>query len=97
MPEPVFVALKVGTIPPTATCAVSFSVIVTVEVETPSAVTGLLPVIDEFAATTAVGAKTTVPPVIERGEVKDRVFVSAVEEAKVQVDVPLAFDAEQAP
>jgi hypothetical protein len=96
-PAPVFVALKVGTIPPTAMCEASLSVIVIVEVELPSAVTGVVPVIEEFPATTAVGANTTVPPLIESGEVSESVLVSAVEEARVQVEVPPTLVAEHAP
>ena len=49
---------------------------VMVEVATPSATTVLVPVMLEFAATTAVGANTTVPPVKLKGVNRDKVLVS---------------------
>jgi hypothetical protein len=63
-------------------------VIVTVEVAAPSAMTGVVPEIDELAATAAAEVNTTVPPIFETGVKRDRVFVSAVVELKVQVETP---------
>ena len=40
LPEPVLVAVKVGTTPPTATLLASFRVIVTLDTATPFATTG---------------------------------------------------------
>jgi hypothetical protein len=51
---------------------------VMVEVAIPFATTGPVPVILEFAATTVVGANTTVPPEKFIGVSNDKVFVSAV-------------------
>lgn len=72
-------------------------VIVTVEVDVPSAETGPVPVIVELAATGAPPVKTTVPSDLNTGEVIERVFVCALREARVQVETPLVFVAEQAP
>jgi hypothetical protein len=70
---------------------------VIVETEVPSATTGVLPEILEFAATTALGANTTLPPEKLPGVNKDKVFVSAVPEESVHVDNPLASEEEQVP
>jgi hypothetical protein len=61
---------------------------VTVEVATPSATTGPVPVMVEFTATAESATKTTVPPVFETGVKRLRVFVSAFKEDSVQVDSP---------
>jgi hypothetical protein len=50
---------------------------VIVETATPFATTGVVPLMLEFATTAAEGANTTVPPVMEIGEVNESVFVSA--------------------
>ena len=71
--------------------------IVTVDVAVPFAVTGLVPVIVELTATVEPAVKTTVPSAFTTGVAIDNVFVSAVVEAKVQVDTPEAFVTEQAP
>ena len=69
----------------------------TVEVATPLAVTGPVPEINEFAAMGEPAANTTVPPVLTTGVAIDRVLVSAVVEASVHVEVPVASEEEQAP
>ena len=68
-----------------------------VDVADPSAMTELVPVIVELAATADPDWKTTVPPVKAIGESILRVFVSAVVEAREQVDSPVVAVAEQAP
>ena len=70
---------------------------VTVEVATPLAITGPVPTMLEFAATTGPGAKTTVPPVRLTGLVSESVLVSAVVEERVHVEIPLELLLEQAP
>lgn len=67
----------------------SFRVMVMVEVVVPSAVTGPVPVMVEFAATAEPVAKTTVPPVTATGVKRLRVFVWAVVEAREQIEIPL--------
>ena len=96
-PVPVSVAENVGVIPITGLFDPSLKVMVTVEVATPLAITGPVPVMFEFAATAVPAVKTTVPPVFETGAVIESVFVSAVSELKVQVESPDAFVAEQEP
>jgi hypothetical protein len=92
----VSVAPKVGTVPETGLFEASFKVMVTVDVEVPSATTGVVPVILEFAATAAPAVKTTVPPALTTGVAIERVFDSALVEVNVQVDTPLASLEEQA-
>jgi hypothetical protein len=94
-PLPVFVAVKVGTVPETGLLVASLRVMVTVDVAVLSATTGPVPVIVEFAATAAPAVNTIVPPVFKTGFVIRRVFVSAVADEKVQTDTPLASDIEQ--
>lgn len=94
---PVSVAENVGVCPETGLLEISFSVMVTVEVATPSAMTGVVPVIDELAATAAAEVNTTVPPIFETGVKRERVFVSAVVELRVQVEIPERFVTEQSP
>ncbi len=86
--DPVSVALKVGIRPETGELFTSFNVIETVEVATPLATTGPVPVMVEFAATTETGVKTTVPSAFENGVTRERVFVSAVPDLSVQVETP---------
>ena len=93
---PVSVALKVGTDPETALLFISLRLIVMVEAATPSAATGEVPVIDEFAATAIPAVKTTVPPALITGVAIDKVLVSALIDLSVQVEIPEAFDDEQA-
>lgn len=94
---PVSVAEKVGVMPATGLLPASLSVITIVEVEAPSAVTGPVPVMVEFAATADPGVNTTVPPAFTTGVAIERVFVSALAEARVQVETPEASVAEQVP
>ena len=69
---------------------------VIVDVEEPFAATGPVPVIEEKAALAAV-ENTTVPPDEATGVAIDSVFVSAFDDFKVQVEIPEAFELEQAP
>ena len=92
MALPVSVALKVGTIPGTALLVLSLRVIVTVEVATPLATTGPVPVIDELMATGPPDWKTTVPPVFTTGVAIAKVLVSATLDLKVQVETPEALE-----
>jgi hypothetical protein len=94
---PVSVAPNVGVWPDTGLLLASLRVTVTVEVATPSAVTGVVPVIVEFTATAAPAVKTTVPSALMTGVAMERVLVSALLEAKVQVATPEAFVIEQVP
>ena len=91
------VALKVGVWPETGLLLESLKVIVTVEVAVPFATIGLVPVIVELTATADPAVKTTLPSAFTTGVATDNILVSAVVEAKVQVDTPDAFEAEQAP
>jgi hypothetical protein len=75
----------------------SLSVMVTVDVATPSATAGVVPVMVEFAATAAPAVKVTVPSTLVTGEVIERFFTSAVLDASVQFEIPLAFVTLQAP
>jgi hypothetical protein len=89
-------ALKVGVIAGTGLFAPSRRVIVIVDVATPSAVTLPVPVMFELAATGAPGSKTTVPSDFATGVRIERVLLSAVVEARVQVATPVTSVAEQA-
>ena len=84
LPSPVFVAEKVGVIPPTPTFEASLKMMVTRTVLVLFATVGPAATeIDEFAATADPGANTTFPPTMV-GFVKLRILVSAVVEASVQ-------------
>jgi hypothetical protein len=72
-------------------------VIVIVEVETPLAVTGPVPVMVELRALAPTGVKTTVAPDLTTGETIPRTLLSAVRDFKLQVDTPKIFEAEHAP
>jgi hypothetical protein len=74
---PASVAEKVGVCPETLLLLASFKVIVTVEVVTPSATTGPVPVIVEFAATAAPAVKRTLPPAFTTGVTMESVLDSA--------------------
>jgi hypothetical protein len=87
-PEPVSVAENVGTVPITGLLEASLRVTVTVDVAVPSATTGPVPVMLEFAATAAPAVKTTVPSAFATGVAIERVFVSAVDDFNVQVETP---------
>ena len=75
----------------------SSSVIVTVEVATALATMELVPLMRELAATAAPGVKVTVPSDFTTGEAMARVFISALVEASVQVEIPEASETEQLP
>ena len=68
-----------------------------VDVADPFAMTAPVPVMEEFAATGKPAIKTAFPPVFETGVAIERAFVSAVNEARVQVETPVAFEAVQVP
>jgi hypothetical protein len=95
--DPVSVAVNVGIIPDTGLFEISLRVTVTVEVAAPSATTGLVPVIVEFAATAEAAVKITVPSALATGVAIDNVFVSAFNELRVQVATPEALVEEQTP
>ena len=65
------------------------------EVATPSAITGDVPVILELAATAAPAVKTTELPVFTTGVEIARILVSAVVDFRVQIETPEASEAEQ--
>lgn len=71
--------------------------IVIVDVAIPFAVIPLVPLIVELAATGTPALNVTVPPVTTTGVTIDKVFVSAVVEARVQFDTPVALEVEQTP
>src|SRR5438132_470505 len=94
---PVSVAEKVGVTPETGLLEASFRVMVTVEVATPFATTGLVPVIVELAAAAGPAVKVTVPPLCTTGVAMESVLTSAFVDASVHVDTPDAFVAAHAP
>lgn len=75
----------------------SFRVMVTVDVAEPSATTGDVPVIVEFAATATPAVNVTEPPAFTTGVAIERVFTSAVVEESVQVEIPEESVAEHEP
>jgi len=91
----VSVAEKVGVSPGSALLLASFKVIVIVEAAVPSAVTGPVPVIVEFAIEAEPDVKVTVPPLFTTGVAIDRVLTPADVDFIVQVDTPNAFVDEQ--
>lgn len=94
---PVPVALKVGVVPLIGLLNASRIVTVTLEVATPSATTGLVPVIVDVATAGAPAMKTTVPSALTIGLAIERSLLSAFVLLRVQVETPLASVAEQAP
>lgn len=68
-----------------------------VEAETPSAMTGPVPVIVVLAATGVPPIKIAVPPVFETGVRRFRVFTSALVDLRAQVESPDVLEAEQFP
>ena len=70
---------------------------VTVDEDVPSAATGPVPVMLEFAITADCGVNVTVPDATLTGDTIDRIFVSALVDVRVQVDEPVAELEEQAP
>ncbi len=90
-------AEKLGVCPLTGLLLESFNVIVIVDVADPSATTGEVPVIVELAGSAVGDVKTTVPPIFIIGVKIESVFVSAVSEARVQLEIPRADVVEQVP
>lgn len=74
---PVSVAENVGVIPTTELLLASFSVIVTAEIAIPSATTGPVPVMVEFATDAPADVKTTIVPDLTTGVAIARVLDSA--------------------
>ena len=68
-----------------------------VEVEVPSAVMDVVPVIVEFTATGDPVWKRTVPPALTTGVAIEMVLVSAVVEARVHSETPVASEAGHVP
>lgn len=93
---PVPLAVKVGVVPTTALLLLSFKVTVTVEVATPSATTGPVPVMLELATAAESAVKVTVPSAFTNGVAIESVFTSALMELNEQVDSPAALVTEQA-
>lgn len=89
------VAIKVGVSPATGLFDASFIVIVIVEEDTPSAMTGPEPVMVELRALGPVGLKITKPPALDIGVSIDKILVSAFNDFKLQVEVPVMSDGEQ--
>ena len=89
--------VSIGVNPATGLLLISFKVMVTVDVAEPLAMTGPEPVIDEFAATAPPAMKSTVPSVLDTGVIIERVFVSDLKEAIVQVETPEASLNEHSP
>lgn len=87
---------KVGVSPGTGLLVASRRVTVTVDVATPLATTGPVPVIVEFTATGVPAVKVIVPSVFATGVTMANVFTPESVDFAVQVDTPLAFVAEQA-
>lgn len=90
-------AVKVGVWPGTGLFEASLSVMVTVEVVTPSAVMLLVPAMFEFAATGAPAVNVTVPSDLLTGDVMVSVFTSAVSDDNVQLETPAVFVVLQPP
>lgn len=95
--DPVSVAEKDGVTPARGLLLASFRVMVMTEVAVPSAFTGDVPVMEEFATAAPPGINTTLPSDFETGAVIESNFVSAVVEATVQVEIPETSVAEQGP
>lgn len=93
---PVPLALKTGVVPTTELLLASFKVTVTSEVATPSAVTGLVPMIVEFAIAAAPAVNVMVPPAFTTGVAIAKVFTSALVDFTVQVASPEALVTPQA-
>ena len=69
----------------------------TVDVAAPSAITGVVPVIEEFAATGDPAVKTTLPSAFTTGVAIESVFDSALRDESVHVEIPETSETEQAP
>lgn len=87
-----FVAEKFGSIPATGLLFASLRVIVIVESVAPSAACGDVPVIVEFAETGREDENSTTSPVTATGDVSWSVLNSALVEARVQRERPVASE-----
>jgi hypothetical protein len=94
---PVSVAVKVGVDPDTVLPKASLRRMVTAEVADPSATTGELPVIVEFAALAAPAINVTGEPIFATGVTIESDFISATVDLSEQVETPEAFETEQDP
>jgi hypothetical protein len=94
---PELVALKVGVTDMSGLLKASLSVIIIVDVVVPSAVTGPVPMMVEFAGSAAPALKVTVVPVFETGVRISRVLTSALVDLSEQLDKPVAKLALQPP
>ena len=92
---PVFVAVKVGTVPDIGLLLRSKSVTVIVDEETPSALTAPVPVIVVVLAEALPAVKLTVPDENATGVKRLSVLVSALVDLRVHVETPEAFVLEQ--
>ena len=90
-------ALKIGLTPEIGLLKSSRKVMEIAEVDTPSALTGVVPRIVEVVALGLPGIKTTRPSAFETGVAIESVLLSAFVEESVQVETPEAFPAEQIP
>ena len=90
------VAANVGVRPSTGLLFASFNVTVTVDVATPSATTGLVPVMLELAAIGVPAVKVTEPSLLATGVRIASVLISAFVELSVQLAIPLSSVTEQA-
>lgn len=97
MVEPEFVAAKVGVAPETGLLLLSRSVIVTVEVLTPSAMTGPVPVIEEVPAKADPAVNVTEPSAFTIGVSIWSVLTSARVDLRRHVERPVALVAEHGP
>lgn len=89
-------ALNIGVTPETGFELTSRMVILINEVDTPSALTGVVPVMVVVVAEGEPAVKVTVPPVLVTGEVMERVLICALVDLSEQVASPEAFVAPQA-
>jgi hypothetical protein len=89
--------LKIGLSPEIGLLKSSRKVIEIAEVETPSALTGVVPRMVEVVALGLPGIKTTRPSAFATGVAMERVLLSALVDESVQVETPEAFPAEHIP
>jgi hypothetical protein len=91
------VVLKVGTVATIGLLKASSNVMVMLAVSVPLASVGVVPLIVEVRADTGPAVKVTLPPSFTTGVAIESALISALVEASVHVDTPLAFEAEHAP
>ena len=95
--DPESVALKIGLNPEIGLLKSSRKVIEIAEVEIPSALTGVVPIIVEVVALALPGIKTTEPSAFATGVAIERILLSALVVESVQVETPEAFPVEHVP